>query len=64
MPADKFDLVADGFATPKEAAKFLSISPASVYRLMDAKEIPSANFGRSRRIPRKALEQFAAAKVK
>jgi excisionase family DNA binding protein len=43
-----------------DAAEFLGISRASLYRLMDVGEIRFVLFGRSRRIPRQELINAAA----
>jgi excisionase family DNA binding protein len=47
-----------GFVTVPEAAQLLRLSRAKVYSLMDAGELRYAKFGRSRRIPREALEAY------
>jgi excisionase family DNA binding protein len=52
-------LASAGFLSLKDAAQFLSISRAALYALMDKGQLPYAKFGRSRRIPRKALHDFA-----
>jgi len=48
-----------GFATVAEACVFLRLSRASVYELMMAKKIAHAKFGRARRIPWSALQEYA-----
>jgi excisionase family DNA binding protein len=53
-------LVADGFVSVPEAAKFLGLSRSKIYLLMDSCELPFSKFGKSRRIPRRALSEFAA----
>jgi excisionase family DNA binding protein len=58
-PHGPADLVADGFASIEEASEFLTLSRAYVYRLMDAGDLPYAKFGRARRIPRRALREYA-----
>jgi excisionase family DNA binding protein len=52
-------LVADGFARVEEGADFLGISRAAFYKLLD-RELPSAKIGKSRRVPWKALRDYAA----
>jgi excisionase family DNA binding protein len=59
-PAGKPELTADGFADLHEAAAFLSVSRSSIYKLMDASELPYAKFGKARRIPWRALREYAA----
>jgi excisionase family DNA binding protein len=49
----------EGFVSVPEAARFLHLSRSKVYALMDARELAYAKFGRCRRIPRKALAEFA-----
>jgi excisionase family DNA binding protein len=48
-----------GFATVKEAAEFLRLSRAKIYQLLETGELASVHFGRSRRIPRAALYDYA-----
>jgi excisionase family DNA binding protein len=52
------ELKTDGFLSVDEAARFLRLSRSSVYKAMDAGELTYAKFGKSRRIPRRALRQF------
>jgi excisionase family DNA binding protein len=53
-------VVEDGFASIEEAHKFLHISRASLYRLMESRQLVYAKFGRCRRIPWRALKDYAA----
>jgi excisionase family DNA binding protein len=53
-------VVADGFARVPEAEKFLGISRAKLYAIMDAGDLAYAKVGRSRRIPWVALREYAA----
>jgi excisionase family DNA binding protein len=58
--ADDTPSVVDaGFVAVAEAAEFLGLSRAKIYQLMDARELRFAKFGKSRRIPRAALLDFA-----
>jgi excisionase family DNA binding protein len=52
-------LIEEGFVTVPEAAKFLSVSRAKVYAMMDQGELAYCKFGKSRRIPRRALQEYA-----
>jgi excisionase family DNA binding protein len=52
-------LFTDGFERVRDAARFLGISVSQMYALMDRGQIPFAKFGKSRRIPRRALLDFA-----
>ena len=47
--------------TPKEAARALGLSQSYVYELLASETLPSITIGRTRRIPRRALEEFVAA---
>ncbi len=58
--AEKPDLTAEGFADVAEAADFPSLARSSLYKLMDNGELPYAKFGKSRRIPWRALREYAA----
>ena len=51
--------VADGFADVHQAAAFLSLSRASIYKLMECGDLLYAKFGKSRRIPWRALREYA-----
>lgn len=48
------------FYKPEAAATALSIGRATLYELLARGEITSIKIGRSRRIPRAALEEYAA----
>ncbi|QWR77968.1 helix-turn-helix domain-containing protein [Candidatus Magnetomonas plexicatena] len=43
------------FLTPSEAAKVLSVSRSTVYRLISYGEIPAVNIRKAKRIPVKAV---------
>ena len=49
--------------TPKEAARALGLSQSYVYELLASAALPSITIGRTRRIPRRALEDFVAART-
>lgn len=49
--------------TPKEAAKALGLSQSYVYELLASETLPSITIGRTRRIPRRALEDFVASRA-
>jgi len=49
----------DGLMTVGEAADFLRVSRSSVYGLMEQGKLAFAKFGKSRRIPKKALLELA-----
>ena len=46
-----------------EVARFLALSRASVYQLMDRGELPWVKLGRARRIPRRAVVDLAARRL-
>jgi excisionase family DNA binding protein len=48
-----------GFVGVTEASKFLGLSRATLYKLMNDRDLPFALFGRARRIPRRALVAYA-----
>jgi excisionase family DNA binding protein len=52
-------MVEGGFVSVPEAARFLGLSRAKLYLLMDKQELAYAKFGKSRRIPRAALLTYA-----
>jgi excisionase family DNA binding protein len=52
-------VVADGFMTVGEAVKFLALSRSKVYALMDQGRLVYAKTDRARRIPRRAVIEFA-----
>jgi excisionase family DNA binding protein len=54
------EVVADGFARIPEAERFLGVSRAKLYCLMDAGDLIYAKIGRGRRIPWHCLREFAA----
>jgi len=57
------ELVADGLMRVAAVAEFLSLSRAAVYQLMGRGELPFVKIGRSRRVPRRALVEFAASRT-
>lgn len=56
----RLKLVEEGLLRVNECCRFLGISRSLVYELMDAGKIPFVKIGRSRRVPRQALKEFAA----
>ncbi len=52
-------VVADGFATVREGEKYLGVSRATLYKLMESGEVKYAKFGKSRRLPWAALREYA-----
>jgi excisionase family DNA binding protein len=60
MAGVELSAVAEGFASLTEAGNYLSLSRATLYKLMDGNELAYARFGRARRIPWTSLKAFAA----
>lgn len=56
----RLKLVEDGLVRVNECCRFLGISRSLVYELMDAGKLSYVKIGRSRRIPRQVLKEFAA----
>lgn len=54
------ELVADGLQRVSEAARFLGIGRSLLYRLINSGVLPTVRIGRSRRIPIRAVRDFAA----
>ena len=54
-------LLQDGLVGIQEACRFLAVSRSKLYELMDQRELPFVKIGSARRIPRRALVEFAAA---
>jgi len=52
------ELLQSGLLTIPEVCKTLRLSRSMVYKMLDARELTSIRFGRSRRIPRAAVEQL------
>ena len=61
--ADEMGIMADGLDRVADAARFLKVSPSSVYNLMGRGRLPYVKIGKSRRIPRRSLVAFAAANL-
>jgi excisionase family DNA binding protein len=59
VTSPKTNLADEGFARVPEAAEFLRVSRATVYKLMDNRGLRYAKIGKSRRIPWRCLREFA-----
>ncbi len=57
------ELIAEGLVSLDEAMKFLSISRPTLNRLLDQGVLPTVRLLTTRRIPRRALLDFAARSV-
>ena len=55
--------VGDGLVNVREATHFLGCSVSTLYQLMQDGTLPSFRLGRSRKLPRKALVDFAAERL-
>lgn len=51
------------FYTAREIAARIGVSVATAHRLLDAGELPSAYFGKLRRVPKVDFEQWLEAKI-
>jgi excisionase family DNA binding protein len=58
------ETVADGLLTIVDAARLLAVSRSYLYQVMDRGELPHVKLGRARRIPRRALLEFAASRLR
>jgi excisionase family DNA binding protein len=64
-PDDDIDaMLADGCVTVVDAAKFLALGKSTIYDAMDAGRLPFVHLGRARRIPKRALIDYAKANLK
>lgn len=59
-----FEIVQDGMLTVEKACEWLGLSRAKVYQLMERGQLPYVKIGRARRIPKRALIEFAAANMR
>jgi excisionase family DNA binding protein len=57
---DKADLVLDGLDRVGDVAKFLKLSPSTIYDFMARGVLPYVRLGRSRRVPHRAAVELAA----
>ena len=58
--SDDLALVSEGLVRVTEAGQFLGLSRSAIYELMRAGDLPWVKLGRSRRIPRRAVLEYAA----
>jgi excisionase family DNA binding protein len=56
-------LIREGFAEVGEAQQYLRLSRATIYNLMESGALAYARFGRTRRIPWRALYEYAASNL-
>ena len=57
------ELIAEGLVSLEEAMKFLSISRPTLNRLLDTGALPTVRLVTTRRIPKRAMLDFAARSV-
>jgi excisionase family DNA binding protein len=57
--AESGDVLDAGFMSVPECADFLRVSRSKIYLMMGQGKLPFAKFGKSRRVPRRALMQLA-----
>jgi excisionase family DNA binding protein len=53
------DLVKEGMKTVEQAADFLGLGRSKLYALMETGELTYVKFGKARRIPQRALVDYA-----
>ncbi|MCW5829293.1 MAG: helix-turn-helix domain-containing protein [Deltaproteobacteria bacterium] len=63
MNNNSLKLVDAGLVRIDECCRFLGISRAKLYEVMDQGELPYVKIGRSRRIPQQAMKEFAASRI-
>lgn len=56
--------VADGLWTVDQAANFLRVGRSTIYSLLAAGTVPHVKIGRSTRVPRAALVEYAVANLR
>jgi excisionase family DNA binding protein len=57
---ERLELVGAGSVRVAEAARFLGLGRTKVYELMDSGRLAYLRIDGARRVPRRALERFAA----
>ena len=60
---ERIQCVVDGLIGVHEASQFLSVSRSTIYVLMGEGDLPFVKIGRSRRIPLRAVVEFAAVRL-
>lgn len=58
IPDEPTSLYDDGVVSVESAAEFLDVSRATLYRMMDAGDLPYSKIRGGRRIPRRALVEL------
>lgn len=54
------EIVADGLEKVSDSARFLGVSRAHIYKLLQRGLLPSVKIGKSRRIPIRAVRKLAS----
>jgi len=54
------EIMKDGLMSIAETCEFLSVSRSFVYQLLDTGQLPFVKLGKARRIPKRAVTQYAA----
>lgn len=54
------EMVSDGLVTVSEAYRFLGLGKSKLYEMMQSRDLPYVQVGGVRRIPRRALVDWAA----
>ncbi len=58
------ELVEDGMLNTTQAAEWLGVSLRTLWRLMERRELPWVHIGRARYIPRRALIEYSAERLR
>ena len=58
------EILMDGLMRVHEVAGYLGLSRSKVYEIMSKGELPWAKFGRARRIPRRAVVELVARRLR
>jgi excisionase family DNA binding protein len=61
--AEQVQLMLDGLDRVADVERFLKLSQSTVYELMERGMLPFVKIGKSRRIPHRAVLEFAASKL-
>ena len=56
----RLDLMEEGLVSVRKGGEFLGYGHTKMYQLMDSGALPYVHFGKSRRIPVRALKELAA----
>ena len=58
MNEERQELLSEGLMTVADTCRFLAVSRATAYRMMETGELPYVRLGHCRRIPKRALIEY------